>query len=146
MLAEYAESSGQTKLEAQSLLQQIQTKKFIFLLVTFGKLFETSNFATKGLQSSTLSVSECIDLIEILKDSFGQYRDKPECVFQQVMKLTEELMQKHGITSWDITAGTRERRLPARFTGSVVTTSLGKATSVRNDDDLRRTWNDILDR
>lgn len=147
VLEEYAETgSGQTKLEAQSLLQQMQTKKFIFLLVTFGKLFETSDFATKGLQSPALSVSGCIDLIEGLKERFAQYRDKPECVFQQVMKLTDELMQKHGIINWDVSVGTRERRLPARLSGSVVTTSLGKATSVRTDEDLRRTWNDILDR
>ncbi|CAM4658841.1 unnamed protein product [Leuciscus chuanchicus] len=62
------------------------------------------------------------------------------------MKLTEELMQKNEITSWDITSGTRVRKVPARLAGSVVTTSLGKATSVRNDDDLRHIWNDILDR
>lgn len=68
------------------------------------------------------------------------------CDFEQVMKLTEELMQKNKITSWDITPRTRVRKVPARLAGSVVTTSLGKATSVRNDDDLRHIWNDILDR
>ncbi|XP_034033315.1 zinc finger MYM-type protein 1-like [Thalassophryne amazonica] len=146
VLAECAESSGQTKVDAQSLLQQIQTKKFLFLLVTFGKLFETSSFATQGLQSPTLSVTGCIDLIEGLKDSFAEFRDKPECVFQQVMKLTEDLMQKCEITSWDITVGTRKRSLPSRLTDSVVSTTLGKATAVRNDDDLRHIWNDILDR
>uniref|UniRef100_A0A3B3R0H2 DUF4371 domain-containing protein n=1 Tax=Paramormyrops kingsleyae TaxID=1676925 RepID=A0A3B3R0H2_9TELE len=146
VLAEYAESSGQSKVEAQSLLQQIQTKKFLFLLVTFGKLFQTSDFATQGLQSPTLSVPECIDLIEGLKESFARFRDNSVCDFEQVMKLTEELMQKNEITSWDITSGTRVRKIPARLAGSVVTTSLGKATSVRNDDDLRHIWNDILDR
>ncbi len=36
--AAYSEtSSGLTKLEADSLLQQRQTKKFLFLLATFGK-------------------------------------------------------------------------------------------------------------
>lgn len=53
-LAEYAESSGQTKIDTEQLLQQIQTKKFLFMLVTFCKLFENSDFATQGLQSSTL--------------------------------------------------------------------------------------------
>ncbi len=39
--AEYSESSGGlAKLEADSLLQQMQTKKFLFLLVTSGKLLE----------------------------------------------------------------------------------------------------------
>uniref|UniRef100_A0A8C1TUJ4 HAT C-terminal dimerisation domain-containing protein n=1 Tax=Cyprinus carpio TaxID=7962 RepID=A0A8C1TUJ4_CYPCA len=146
VLAEYAESSGQSKVEAQSLLQQIQTKKFLFLLVTFGKLFQTSDFATQGLQSPTLSVPECIDLIEGLKESFARFRDNSVCDFEEVMKLTEELMQKIEITSWDITPQTRVRKVSARLAGSVVTTSLGKATSVRNDDDLRHIWNDILDR
>lgn len=43
--AEYAETSGQTKMDAEQLLQQIQTKKFLFMLVTFCKLFENSDFA-----------------------------------------------------------------------------------------------------
>lgn len=58
-LAECSDSnSGPTKLHAESLLQQIQTKKFLFLLVTFGMLFDVSDFVTKGLQSSPLSVTD----------------------------------------------------------------------------------------
>jgi len=68
-LATFSESYAQTKLEADSLLHQMQTKKFLFLFVTFNQLFEVSDYATKGLQSSTLSVTDCIDLIEGLKDS-----------------------------------------------------------------------------
>ena len=61
VFAQCVESTGQTKVEAQSLLQQIQTKRFIFLhLVTFGKL---NDFDTQGLQSPTYSVSKCIDLM-----------------------------------------------------------------------------------
>ena len=40
VFAECVESSSQTKFEAQSLLQQLQTKQFRFLLVTFGKLLK----------------------------------------------------------------------------------------------------------
>ena len=50
-------------LEAELLLEQ---KKLICLLVTFGKLFDTSDFAIKGLQRFTLCVSDGIDLIQIL--------------------------------------------------------------------------------
>uniref|UniRef100_A0A667Y2X2 TTF-type domain-containing protein n=1 Tax=Myripristis murdjan TaxID=586833 RepID=A0A667Y2X2_9TELE len=145
-LSECAEGSGQTKVEAQSLLQQIQTKKFIFLLVTFGKLFHTSDFATRGLQSPTLSVADCIDLIEGLKQSFARFRDNSECDFEKVIKLTDELMQKNEITSWDVTAGSRARRLPTKLAESVVTTSLGKSKCVKSNDDLRHIWNHILDR
>lgn len=45
--------------------------------------------------SPTLSVSESIDLTEGLKESFAQFRDNSECDFEQVFKLTEELMQKN---------------------------------------------------
>ena len=45
-----------------------------------------------------------------------------------------------------LTRWTRWGSLPARLAGHVITTSLGKATSVRNDDDLRHIWNHILDR
>lgn len=64
VLSEYSDSAnGQTRLEAQSLVHQIETKKFVFLLVTFAKLFDISDFATKGLQSPTLNILDCIDLI-----------------------------------------------------------------------------------
>lgn len=113
---------------------------------TFGKLFQINDFATQDLQSPTLSVSECVNLIEGLKENFAQFRDNSKCGFEQVMKLTEELMQKYEITRWGITAGTRGRRLPARLAESVLKTSLGKATNVRTDDDLQHLWCGILDR
>ena len=53
-LAEFSEAFGQTKLEADALLHQIHNNKFLFLLVTFSKLFETSDFATMGSQSASL--------------------------------------------------------------------------------------------
>ena len=61
------------------------------------------------------------------------------------MKLTEGLMQKKGTTSWDITSGSRERSLPATL-WSVATNSLGRAESVKMNDDLKHIWNDILNR
>lgn len=66
-LSEFAEGSGQTKIEAESLLQQIQNKRSIFLLVAFSKLFSASDFATKGLQSPSVSVTDCVHMIEGLK-------------------------------------------------------------------------------
>ncbi|KAL7381111.1 hypothetical protein ABVT39_000625 [Epinephelus coioides] len=94
-LAECAEGSGQTKTEAEQLLQQMQTKKFIFMLVTFCKLFENSDLATKGLQSSTLCVTDCISLIETLKATYATFRDDSDGDFEKVLRLTEEVMEKH---------------------------------------------------
>ena len=93
-LAECLDESGQTRQEADSLLQQIQTKKFIFLLVAFGKLFDTSDFATKGLQDPKSCVSECVALIESVKNRFKTYRDNTNGDFDKVVKLTDEIMQK----------------------------------------------------
>lgn len=100
VLADFSEASGQTKLEADAILQQIQNKTFLFLLVTLSKLFDTSDFAKKGLQSSTLSVMDCIGLIEILKSSFSMFRDNSGGDFDKVLKLTEEMMIKHDISNW----------------------------------------------
>ncbi len=44
----------------------------------------------------TLSVSECTDLIDGLKESFARFRDNSESDFEQVMKLTEELLGPEG--------------------------------------------------
>lgn len=99
-LSEFSEESGQTKQEAEALLLQIQTKKIIFLLVTFGKLFDISDYATKRSQSPSLCVSDCISLIEGLKVSFSKFRLNTHNDFDKVLKLTEELMSKNDITSW----------------------------------------------
>lgn len=144
--AEYSEtSSGLTKLEADSLLQQMQTKKFLFLLVTFGKLFEMSDFATKGLQSPAVSVTDCIHLIEGLKSNLKMFRDNTQQDFEKVLKLTQDLMVKHDIHKWDL-AASRERKLPSKLSASVITSSLGKSDSIKTDDDLRHLWNEVLDR
>lgn len=144
-LAEFSEESGQTKTDAENLLQQIQTKKFIFLLVTFAKLFDVSDFATKGLQSPNVCVTDCIDLIGTLKDSFSSYRANSNGDFDKVLKLTDELMRKNDISNWDVTSS-RQRQLPARLKDTVVTTSLGKSSSIKTNEDLRQMWNALLDR
>ncbi len=44
-------TSRQSKIEAEQLLLQMQTKKFVFMLVTFCELFKNSDFATERLQA-----------------------------------------------------------------------------------------------
>ncbi len=39
----------------------------------------------------------------------------------------------------------RERKLPAKFSQSIVTTTLGKTSAIKNNGDLRARWNCILD-
>ncbi|KAI4821024.1 hypothetical protein KUCAC02_028976, partial [Chaenocephalus aceratus] len=73
-------------------------------------LFEMSDYATKGLQCSTISVTDCIDLIEGLKENYNTLR-KTETDFIKLVTLTDDLMKKHDIINWDVT-GSRKRRLP----------------------------------
>ena len=58
----------------------------------FNKLFGMSNHATKGLQSSTVSDRDCIDLIKGLKKNFSTFRNKGND-FDKVMPSTD-LMNK----------------------------------------------------
>ncbi len=143
-LAEYSETSGQTKLDADNLLQQMQTKKFIFMLVVFCKLFQCSDFATKGLQSPAICVTDCISLIETLKATLATFRDDSDGDFDKVLRLTEELIVKYEIACWDLIMS-RERKLPAKFSQSIVITTLGKTSAIKNNGDLRALWNCILD-
>lgn len=123
-LAEFSESSGKTKLEADSLLQKMQTKNILFLLVTFNKLFEASDYATKGLQSATISVTDCIDLIEGLKERYTTFRNEGND-FDKVMALTDDLMKMHDIVNLDVT-GARKRKLPAKLGDMLIESTVGK--------------------
>ena len=58
-----------------------------------------NDFDTRDFESPTRSVSESIDLFEGLTESRAQFRDDSECDFEQVKKLTEQLMQKNEIKS-----------------------------------------------
>ncbi len=119
-------------------------QKSLFLLITFNQLFKVSDFATKGLQSSTLSVTDSIDLIEGLKDNYTKFRNKNDA-FDKVMALTDELMNKHEIVRWD-TSGPQKRRLLARLESTYVDFTVGKSSPVQQNSDLQNIWNDILDK
>ena len=54
------DTDAETSLAATSLLGSLQTKKFVILLVFFGKLYEYSDFCTKAFQKSTETVSSCL--------------------------------------------------------------------------------------
>lgn len=141
-LSEFAESGGQTGLEAQSLLQQVQTKKFTFLLVASCTLSEVSELASKGLQSDTLglSLTECIDSIEGLKQELYVLRHGG---FEQILTASNGLTDKNEIENWDVSFS-RKRKLPSRGDPAVPSSS-GKSSRVRCADDLRALWYQILD-
>lgn len=85
------------------------------MLVVFCKLFQCSNFATKGLQSPAICVTDCISLIERLKATLAIFQDDSDGDFDKALRLTEELMDKYEIAAcWDVIMS-RKRKLPAKF-------------------------------
>lgn len=104
------------------------------MLLVFCKLFDNSDFATKGLQSSSLCLTDCISLIETLKATYVTFQDDSDGDFEKVLRQTVELMEKHEIANWDV-AVSRECKLPSKVHTSVVTTTLGKTSAVRSNND-----------
>lgn len=137
MLTEFAESRGLDGLEAQSLLQQVQTKKFVFLLAASCKLFEVSQRASELLQSETTSLTESIDSVERLKQSLYDLRHNG---FDSISTASNELASKNEIVNWDVSFS-RKRKLQNRDNS----TSLRRSARVSCAEDLRALWDQILD-
>ncbi len=74
-------------------------------------------------------------MIETLKATYATFQDDSESDFDKVLKLREELMEKHA----------PECKPLSKFHEFVVTTTLEK-TAVKSNDDLRALWNCVLDR
>jgi len=112
------------------------------ILVLFKEVFSKSDFATKGLQSINVSVTDTMDLIENLKQSLTDVRASDHCnsEFLKMLAMTNEIMGDNNIDSWDISLPPRSRTLPSRFRESTVTVSLGKSSRVR-----RETFKTLLD-
>ncbi|KAM7369398.1 hypothetical protein PAMP_013669 [Pampus punctatissimus] len=60
--------------------------------------------------------------------AYATFRDDSEGDFKKVLRLTEELMEKHEIANWDVVAF-HERKLPSKFH---VTMTLEKTWAVKN--------------
>lgn len=84
-------------------------------------------------------------MIETLKTTYATFWDDSDGDFDKVLRLMEELMETYERACWDVTAS-RERKLPTKFHESVVTTTLGKTSAIKSNDDLRALWNCVLDR
>ena len=56
------------------------------MLFEFCKLFQSSDSATKGLQSSTLCETECISLIKTLKATNATFRDNLDVDFDKELR------------------------------------------------------------
>ncbi len=61
------------------------------------------------------------------------------------MQLTDDLMKKHDILSWDV-SGSQKKKLPVKSGVTQVECTTGKTSPVKDNVDLKKIWNDILDR
>ncbi len=108
--------------------------RIVFCSYVLAAIFETTEFATRGLQSFTLSITDTICLIENPKLNLVKFRDNSEGDLKKFMKLSEEPITKHDISEWDVLSS-HKRKLPSKFSDSVITT-----LRVKNDMDLRQIW------
>ena len=111
-----------------SLLKTIQNQKFVILLVFFNKLFDMSDFCTKGLQKTSLNVETTISLIETLKKQLREFEH------QRVITFGMELAAKFEITEFGVQVSSRRRNLPLALKTSHVMTTVGHNTESSVDD------------
>ncbi len=95
--------------------------RIVFCSYVLAAIFLTAEFATRCLQSSTLSITDTISLIENLKLNLVKFRDNSEGDLKKFMKLSEEPITKHDISEWDVLSS-HKRKLPSKFSDSVTTT------------------------
>lgn len=62
-------------MDTQSLLH-IQTERVIFLIVAFSEVFSGSDFATKGPLFSSVLLTDCVLVIDFLKNAFFFLRSR----------------------------------------------------------------------
>ncbi|CAM4577289.1 unnamed protein product [Leuciscus chuanchicus] len=99
--------------------------------------------------SKSGSVHKILEMLDVFLETLAEYsetsgrtkldtgtlatfRDDSDGDFDKVLRLTEELIMS------------REQKLPAKFSQSIVTTTLGKTSAIKNNGDLRALWNCIL--
>ena len=97
------DTDAETSLAATSLLASLQTKKFVILLVFFGKLYEYSDFCTEAFQKSTETVSSCLILLAELRERLVNFE------FYKVVEYAKESSDKYAIENFDVRGTTRKR-------------------------------------
>lgn len=106
-------------------------------------LFWRSKLSSQlNINSSTGSITDCINLTEGFRDSYTTFRNA-ENDFDRNMRLTDDLMEKHEIQSWGV-SGSRRRKLPTRLENTQVESTVGTGSPVKDNPDLKILWNAIL--
>ncbi|KAI6648802.1 Zinc finger MYM-type protein 1-like [Oopsacas minuta] len=123
------DNDADTSLAAKSLLGSLQTKKFMTILVYFGRLYDYSDFCTKAFQKSTATVSSCLILLADLRERLVNFD------FDKVVEYAKDLSGKYEIENFDVRDTIRQRRLPERFREGYLNSSVGH-TNASNFEEL----------
>ncbi len=110
--------------------------RIVFCSYVLASDFETTEFATRGLQSFTLSITDTISLIENLKLNLVKFRDNSEGDLKKI----HEVIWRTNYQAWHFGVGcliiAYKRKLPSKFSDSVITSTL----RVKSGMDLRQIW------
>ena len=119
------DKDAETSLAAKSLLGTLQTKKFVTLLVFFGRLYDYSDFCTKVFQKSTATVPSCLILVADLRERLVNFE------FDKVVEYAKELSDKYAI---DVRSTIRQRHLPEMSRDAYLTSSVGHPNASNIED------------
>ena len=92
-----------------------------------------------------MSVTDCIHVIDGLKETFATFGSNSDREFERIIRLTDDIMKKNDVQNWDV-AGARNIKLSAKFADSNVASIVGRCAPIRSDSDLQALWIMILDR
>ena len=90
-------------------------------------------------------MTDCIHVIDGLKETFATFRSNSDREFERIIRLTDDIMKKNDVQNWDV-AGARNIKLSAKFADSNVASIVGRCAPIRSDSDLQALWIMILDR
>ena len=85
-----ADKDVHTRTTSIGLYHQLSNKQFLFLLITFNRIFQATEQATRALQKQDLTADIAIDLIETCKETLKNFRNDDKLGYEQTVKLTNE--------------------------------------------------------
>ncbi len=93
-------------IEANGILLQIRTHKFLFLLVVFWRLLSCTKMLSDSLQGKDMDMSKAAELVSATIETLLEFRND-DCRLNQILKYTNEVAALHDI---DIASSIRPRR------------------------------------
>ncbi|CAG0898909.1 unnamed protein product [Cyprideis torosa] len=90
-----ADSRPDDRVDAEGLLTQMRTKKFVYMVVMWGKLLDYLDYPTTGLQSPDVSWAGASRLLAQLRSYIAECSADPQ-IFASVEQLAEDLALRYA--------------------------------------------------